>query len=350
MRTYLLALLVLVTGLAPAFAAGSSEEPHDDHSTENEHAEDDHRGEEIPAVPELVSAGERLALVATTTILGDVLATVAGDDADLTVLMSIGQNPHSFEPTPSTLRTLERADIVFVNGLGLEEALLGELDEVAEGYVVPVSVGIEPLEYDDDDHDDDDHAEDDHADDHDHEEGDPHVWMDPNNVMVWVGNVVEVLVSADPANAEGYRERGSAYLQQLSELDSEIRSRIESIPSERRKLVLDHESFSYFADEYGLRTVGTVVPGTSDRAEPSAQEVARLVDVIREEDVSTIFVGRTASRGLQRLAQTIADEVGREVAIVPILSGSLSEPGERGDTYLDFVRYNVEQIMTGLGE
>jgi len=136
----------------------------------------------------------------------------------------------------------------------------------------------------------------------------------------------------------------------LTELDREIRSRIASLPDERRKLVLDHESFSYFADEYGLRTVGTVVPGTSDRAEPSAQEVARLVDVIREEGVDTIFVGRTASRGLQRLAQTIADEVGREVAIVPILSGSLSTPGERGDTYLDFLRYNVEQIMTGLGE
>ncbi|MFW6313518.1 MAG: metal ABC transporter substrate-binding protein [Spirochaetota bacterium] len=335
---YLLALLIFAFVLAPAWAAGSAEASRDDRDTEAASDTAAHGGEEIPEIPQLVEAGERLIIVGTTTILGDVLANVAGDDADVTVLMPVGQNPHSFEPTPSTLRTLERADIVFVNGFGLEEALLGELDEVARGYVVPVSAGIEPLEHDDDDH----------GHDHGHEEGDSHVWMDPNNVMIWVENMMNVLASADPANAEAYRARGSAYLEELSELDREIRNRIESLTPEHRKLVLDHESLSYFADEYGLRTVGTIVPGTSDRAEPSAQDVARLVDVIREENVGAIFVGRTASRGLRRLADTIADEVGHEVAIVPTLSGSLADRGKPGDTYLGFVRYNVDQIMTGL--
>lgn len=351
---YLQTVLVLLAAPILAWAGGAAESSADDHDG---HDDDDHGAIEAQALPEvgrLVDEGERLNLVASTTIVGDVLGNVAGDAADITVLMNVGQNPHSYEPQPSDLRELERADLVFTNGFGLETDLLDDVDRMAGGPVVPVSAGVEPIEgdHDDDDHDDDHDAEDDHDDhdDHGHDHAvDPHVWMDPNNVLVWVDNMESILGSADPANAAIYEANASRYREELRELDRYIRREVESIPSSRRKLVLDHESFSYFADEYDFETVGTIVPGTSDRAEPSAQEVARLVEVIREEDVRTILVGRTASRSMERLAQTVADEVGRPIEILPTLTGSLSAPGERGDTYLDFVRYNVEQILTGLG-
>lgn len=329
--------VVLLLALpALVWAAGDAEGHEDDH-------DEAHEERALPEVDRLAAAGERLEIVASTTIVGDVLARVAGDAADVTVLMNVGQNPHSYEPEPSDLRVLEEADLVFTNGLGLEVDLLDDVDRMAGGPVVPVSAGIEPIEGEEDEHD----ADDEH-DDHGHAV-DPHVWMDPNNVIVWVDNMERILISADPANAETYEANAEAYREELRELDRFIRREVESIPSSRRKLVLDHETFSYFADEYGFETVGTIVPGTSDRAEPSAQEIARLVEVIREEDVRAIFVGRTASRSMERLAQTVADEVGRPVEILPTLTGSLSARGERGDTYLDFVRYNVEQILAGLG-
>ncbi|MFW5776447.1 MAG: metal ABC transporter substrate-binding protein [Spirochaetota bacterium] len=348
-RFRLFALLMLAVPLL-GWAAGSAESSADDHDGDDN---DDHAAVEAQTLPEvgrLVAEGERLNLVASTTIVGDVLRNVAGDAADVTILMNVGQNPHSYEPQPSDLRELERADLVFTNGLGLETDLLDDVDRMAGGPVVPVSAGIEPIEgdHDDDDHDEEDHDEDHAADDgHDHAV-DPHVWMDPNNVVVWVDNMEEILSSADPANAETYEANANRYREDLRELDRFIRREVAAATPSQRKLVLDHESFSYFAEEYDFETVGTIVPGTSDRAEPSAQEVAGLVEVIREEDVRTILVGRTASRSMERLAQTVADEVGRPIEILPTLTGSLSAPGERGDTYLDFVRYNVEQILTGL--
>lgn len=281
------------------------------------------------------SAPDELAVVATTDIIGDVLSNVMGDAGRLSVLMPTGQNPHSYEPTPSALRAVERAHLVFVNGFGLEEALLDEIEGVASGPIVPVSAGIEPLEFAG-------------PTDSEHHDEDPHVWMDPNNVIIWVENMVDVLSDADPTNAARYRRNGDAYIARLEEIDASIREQVASIPARERKLVLDHATFSYFADEYGFETVGTIVPSTSDRADPSAQEVARLVEIIREEDVNVIFVGRTASRGLQRLAETVAAEVGRTVRIVHTLTGSLAEPGEPGDTYIGFLQYNVTQILTGL--
>ncbi|MFW5776495.1 MAG: metal ABC transporter substrate-binding protein [Spirochaetota bacterium] len=341
-RIHLLVLLIIALPVL-AFAGGGAESPADDHGHDEDHDEA-HELSAIPDVEQLASAGERLQTAASTTIVGDVLRNVAGDAADVTVLMAVGQNPHSYEPQPSDLRTLEEVDLVFTNGLGLEEDLLDDVDRMARGPVVPLSAEIDAL--DSDDHDDDHGQE--AEDDHDHAV-DPHVWMDPNNVIVWVDTIERVLSAADPANASTYETNAGRYREQLREIDRFIRNEVESIPLSRRKLVLDHKAYSYFAEEYGFETVGTIVPGTSDNAEPSAQEVARLVELIREEDVRAIFVGRTASRSMERLARTIADEVGRPVEILPTLTGSLSAPGEPGDTYLGFVRYNVEQILTGLG-
>lgn len=358
-------IMILVFGLlpgTPGFAGGTPEaEEHGDedvHGDEDEHDDEgEHHDDEIRGIPDIdpvaLGPGRRLSVVATTSIVADIVAAVGGDDIELTVLMERGTNPHAWEPTPRSLARVEEAHMVFVNGLNLEENLMDDLPSVATGYVVPVSAGIDVIDgyHDEEEHDEEEHDEDDHdEDDHVHAEGDPHVWMDPNNAIHWVENIVVALSNADPANESDYERRGIAYIEDLRAVDQEIRRRLASIPEGRRKLVADHESFSYFAEEYGFATVGAIVPNTTDRAEPSARDVAELVELVREEDVSAIFIGQTASPATQRLARAIADEVGREVRIIPTLTGSLAPAGEEGDTYLGFLRYNIEQIFSGLGQ
>lgn len=336
-------LIALILCLIPGFiwAAGaresgpvaSPEEAHEKHEAHDHDAHEHH--DDLPHIePVSLGAGEKLRVVATTNIVGDVLRNVAGDAIGLTVLMEPGQNPHGYEPAPSAFRAIERAHIVFVNGFDLEENLMNAVRNTSTGYIVPASAGIAPIMDDDDDHV--------------HQAGDPHVWTDPNNVIIWTRNMAEALGEADPRNTATYEANAEAYVARLEEIDRSIRERIADLPQHRRKLVADHDAVRYFALRYGFEVVGAIVPGTTDTAQPSARDIARLVELIRTEDVQVIFVGRTASRGLNQLAATIASEVGSDVRILPLLTGSLAPQGEPGDTYLGFLQFNVEQILTGV--
>ncbi len=287
-------------------------------------------GNEAPAVV----AGERPRIVATTSIVGDVVAQVGGDTVDLTVLLDSGQDPHGYEPTPRTLSELSDADIVFVNGFGLEENLLEVLQEAAGGMIVPVSEGIEARELLGTTRD----------------SGDPHTWMSPINVKKWVVNIERTLASLDPACASTYEINAAAYLEQLDELDLFIRDAVSVLAPERRKLVTDHRVFGYFADEYGFEQVGFVVSSSSTGAEATPRDLADLVELIRFKNVSTIFVGETASPRLAQLAESVAAEAGMDVQVLPVLTGSLAPAGQPGDTYLGFIRWNVKQIVTGLSD
>jgi ABC-type Zn uptake system ZnuABC Zn-binding protein ZnuA len=250
------------------------------------------------------------------------------------------------------------------------------VETTARGYVVEASALITPLDaagdhdhdHDHDadhgdDHDHDDHAADDHGDDHDHEDhaddddhdddhhhaaGDPHVWFDPNSVISWVGVIEDAMSDADPGRSGIFAANADAYRSRLQELDRMIRREVETIPVARRKLVLDHASFDYFARRYGFETVGAVIPATTDQAEPSARDVARLVEQVREEAVPAVFVGGTASRGMRNMVEAVAAEVGRDVRIGTLLTGSLAPEGEPGDTYIGFMEYNVSQIVENL--
>lgn len=294
-----------------------------------------------------LAEGQKLAVVATTSIIGDVVANVGGDAIDLTTLIAIGQNPHSYEPTPQALAAVEDADIIFVNGLDLEEVLLASIENIASAPIVPVSAGIEPLPFAG--------AEEDHADEADGEGDhrqalDPHFWVDPNNVMVWTENIGQVLAEADPANATIYEANAETYLAKLEEADAYVRQQVELIPVENRKLVADHRAFGYFAEEYGFEVAGSVIPSFSDTAGASAGEIAQMVQIVQQEGVPAIFVGTTASQGMQALADALAEEAGTDIKVQTLLTGSLAPEGEPGDTYLEYVRYNIDQIVAGLGE
>lgn len=287
--------------------------------------------------PARLRPGERSRVVATTAIVGDVVRQVAGDAVELTILMGPGQDPHSYQPTPMDLAAIEKAHIVFINGLGLEEGLESTLEAAAgrSKPIVSVSTGITPRPRE---------APVAAADaDHEHAAGDPHVWFDPANVKTWADNIAAGLSALDPAHAETYRANAARYRGQLDELDTYIRAQVARIPPERRKLVTDHDAFGYFAARYGFSVVGTVIPGVSTAAEPSAGETAALIGQIRSEGVPAIFVGATVN---PKVAELVAREAGARV--LRLYTGDLGPPGSGAEDYIGMMRADVEILVQGL--
>lgn len=281
-----------------------------------------------------VTSGSGLRVVASTTILGDVVAQVGGDLIDLTVLFPTGADPHTFDPRPQDIAAISDAQVVFISGLGLEESLQPALDANARGAVVQVSEGIDVRTLDN-------AAQ--TADPHGNENVDPHAWTDPNNVIVWSQNIAATLAKADPVHADTYRANTDAYIASLRELDAWIRSEAAQIPPERRKLVTDHYAFGYFADEYGFEQVGALVGSFSTNASPSAQEIAALEDAIRAQNVPAVFVGATVN---PTMAEQVAQDTGTK--IVSVYTGSLTATGGEADSYVKFMRYNVNAIVSAL--
>jgi ABC-type Zn uptake system ZnuABC Zn-binding protein ZnuA len=296
----------------------------------------------ISCGPNSAPSDEKLTVVATTTLIGDVAAQVGGEFIDLTVLMPVGVDPHSFEPAPGDMSRVADTDLVLVNGAGFE-AFLGKLIENAgdENKVISVSEGIELLALaGEEEHDE--HAEEDEQT-HEHGEFDPHVWQDPNNVIIWVHNITVALSERDPDHADTYRANGEAYIVELQALDTSIQEQVAQIPAENRQFVTEHGTMNYFAARYGFEVVGAVIPAFSTLAEPSAQELADLENTIRDLEVKAILVGNTVSPAL---ASQVAQDTGIE--LVPIFTDSLSEPEGDAPTYLDFMLYNVQAIVRAL--
>jgi len=282
----------------------------------------------------LQASGDRVKVLATTTIVADVVAQVGGDLIDLSVLLPVGTDPHSFDPTPQDISKVSEADLVFVNGAGLEEFLDNLIESAgAQDKVIQVSDGIDflALEAQADEHEDD------------HDGVNPHTWTDPQNVMVWVQNVEQGLSSIDPKNAGTYHANAQAYQAELESLENWIREQVALIPSENRKLVTDHKLFGYFAEEYGFEQVGALIPGYSTLAEPTAQELAEIEDAIRELDVKAIFVGNTIN---PTLAERVSEDTG--IQLVFVYTGSLSDSGGEAGTYIEYMRYNTNAFVDAL--
>lgn len=281
-----------------------------------------------------LQAERKLKLVASTTIVGDVVRQVAGENAELVILIPTGSDPHTFEPRPQDIAALSEADVVFINGLHLEEALDPALESNVQGKLVAVSDGIQALPF---------NAGDEHQAEAEHAAGDPHTWMDPDNVAIWVQNIAAALAQVDPQNNDAYQRNAEAYTAELKALDRWIVEQTAQIPAAQRKLVSDHATFGYFAKAYDFEQVGLVVPALSTNAAPSAQELASLEDAIREQSVKAIFVDTTVN---PVLSQRVAADTGAQVVFV--YTGSLSEAGGKAVSYLDFMRYNVTAIVQAL--
>ncbi len=285
----------------------------------------------------------KLRAVATTSIIADIVSQIGGEAITLTPLMEPGEDPHSYEPSAADLTAVARAHVIFVNGWDLEESLVADLENISEGApLVPVSAGVKPLKVAPNPVDDETEK---------HEGNpssiDPHTWLDPHLMRQWVKNVEQTLARLDPANAALYEQNTDSYLTELEELIAYYDQRVASIPVERRKLVTNHDSFGYFARAYDFSIIGTVVPAASTLAEPSATELARLVEAMERETVCIIFAETTAN---DQLAEAISAELEGcpEVQIIHLFTGALGPLGGDADSYLKMMRVNIDAIADAL--
>lgn len=304
----------------------------------------------------VVQAAQPLKIVTTTTIVQDFIRQVAGDRAEVWSLLRPGMDPHAHQAVPADLVALTQADGIFVHGAGLD----AWADRMVAGRKAPVFVVTEGIDAPHDTHAHDGHAHDDHAHDghahdghshygHSHDGhshgGDPHFWYDPNLVRHYIERIEAALVALDPEGSSVYRANAAAYLEELESLDRWIRARVNEIPVERRKLVTNHDSFSYFARQYGFEVIGSVIPGFNPEAEPSARQLAQLVRAVQELGVAAIFTETTFN---PRLAEAVARDAGGGVRVVSLYTDSLSGSDGPASTYLDYMRFNVNSIVDAL--
>ena len=285
--------------------------------------------------------GQPLKVVATTSLIADVVHNIGGDTIELTTLIGANQDPHSYEATPSDLVTLEQAHIIFINGWDLEEQLAETIEENYSATASIISAGIEPLALGDSDHDhgDSDHDHDDHG------NFDPHVWFSIANVEQWATNAADALTALDPDNNELYAENLASYLSELQTLRSEVEQQLADIPVDTRKLVTNHAAFGYFAHDYHFTLIGTIIPAASTSAEPSASDLVALIETMTRENVCTLFTETSQST---LLAETVAGDLDHcnAVQLLPLYTESVG----KGDTntYIGMFRSNVETIIIGL--
>jgi zinc/manganese transport system substrate-binding protein len=285
-------------------------------------------------------ADEKIKIVASFTILGDMAANVGGEYVTITTLVGPDGDAHVYEPNPADARALSDADLVLVNGLGFE----GWIDRLvrASGYKGPVVVASDgvPALTAEEEHDHSSGASEaaEESTDHHHGEFDPHAWQDLANGRRYVANIASALAAADPAHAETYRLRAEAYDRELAALDQDIRSRLNAVPTDRRKVITSHDAFQYFGRAYGIEFHAPV--GLSTESEPSADEVAALVRQMKDEGVRALFVENITD---PRLMRQLAREAGAVIGGT-LYSDSLSDPQGPAGTYLDMFRHNADEI------
>lgn len=276
----------------------------------------------------------KLKVVATTTIVGDIVSEVGDDLIELSVLLPIGTDPHSFNPTPQDIAKVSEAHIIFANGAGLEEFLDPLIESADAGNrVIHLSEEIELIDFVDQHKTDEDE----------HGNGDPHVWTNPNNVILWVDQIEHELSQLNPANANAYASNAKEYKTELQALDTWIHQQVSLVPENNRKIVTDHLIFGYFASAYGFEQLGAIIPGYSTLSEPSAQDIAEMEDSIREFGVKAIFVGNTVN---PNLAERVAEDTG--IKLIPVYTGSLSPSDGEAPTYIDYMRYNTNAFVDAL--
>lgn len=297
----------------------------------------------LSAVFGVAHAAEPLKVVASFSILGDIVREVGGKDVSLTTLVGPDGDAHEYEPTPGDAKKLSAAQVLFVNGLDFE-TWLPKLTKASgfAGKTVVASQGVTPRKFAhgaaEDKHDDHDHGDGHHH----HGDADPHAWQNLANGVIYARNVADGLAAADPAHAEAYRQRAAAYITRLQALDTSTKATFAAIAADRRKVVTSHDAFGYFGDAYGVSFIPAM--GVSTDAEPSAGEVARIIEQVKRDKVPAVFVENISS---PKLVQQIARETGAKVGGT-LYSDALSKPGQPGATYLEMFEWNVRQLAAAL--
>jgi len=267
---------------------------------------------------------EKLNVVASFSILGDLVGNVGGDRVNVTTLVGPDGDAHVYVPTPADAKTITAAKLVFVNGLGLEGWLPRLVASAGnKATVVTATAGIAPLKLGSD--------------------ADPHAWQSPLNAKIYVANIRDALIIADPANADVFRSNADAYLAKLDALDREVRDAVSKIPPERRKVISTHRAFGYFAAAYGVAFIAPL--GVSTESEASARDIAGIITQIRAAKIPAVFLENISD---PRLIRRIAAETGARVGGT-LYSDSLTTQKGDSPTYIEMVRHNIKALTSALG-
>jgi len=268
--------------------------------------------------------------VATISILGDLVRNIGTDRVNVTTLVGPNGDAHVYSPTPGDVRKLAAADVIFVNGLGLEGWMTRLVKTSGtKALTVTVSDGITPRQTED-------------ARDATRMKIDPHAWQAIANAEIYVENIRDALSEVDPAGKAVYAANAAAYLGKLDALHNEVTAAIAKIPADRRKVIITHNAFGYFSDAYGLTFIAP--QGVSTEAEPSAMDVAKIIALIRTQKIPAVFLENISDR---RLMDEIARETGAAIG-GKIYSDALSEPDGPAATYIDMMRHNVHEFTKAL--
>jgi zinc/manganese transport system substrate-binding protein len=274
------------------------------------------------AAPAVAQDG-KLPVVATFSIIGDLVREVGGDRVAVTTLVGPDGDAHVYQPTPADARRIADARVIFVNGLGFE----GWIDRLiaaakGKGAVVTLGKGVAPRAGEDG--------------------ADPHAWQDVANAKIYVAEIRDALAAADPAGAAAYKANAAACLDKLDALDREIVATLAAIPEARRRVVSTHDAFGYFSARYGVAFIAP--QGVSTEAEASARDIARIIRSVKDNKVGAVFLENISD---PRLAKRIAAETGARIGGT-LYSDALSTEGEGGATYIDMMRHNVRELAKAL--
>ncbi|MDN7133485.1 zinc ABC transporter substrate-binding protein [Halomonas sp. MC140] len=288
-------------------------------------------------------ANERIQVVTSFSILADMVENVGGDHVEVSSLVAADGDAHVYSPSPGDARALADADLVVFNGLlfeGWMERLISASDY--DGALVTATDGIKPLSYaGHDDHDHEEQAHDDHAG-HDHGDEDPHAWQDMRQAEVYIANIRDGLIAADADHGDEYRANAERYLQEIADVDAEIRALIEEIPAST-SVITGHDSFGYFSNAYGVNFLSPV--GLSTEADPSGASMAALVDVINQESVQALFHENMTN---QSIITQLAEETGLPIAGT-LYADALASEGE-ASTYLGMMHHNARILHDALAQ
>ena len=278
-------------------------------------------------------AQERLPVVATFSILADFVKNVGGDRVEVIALVGPDSDAHVYSPTPTDSRKLAGARLIVSNGLGFE----GWIDRLAKAsgtkavHIVATDV-IKPHS-----------TVRGHSHDHSHGHGkfDPHAWQSVANALVYVANIRDGLIKADPAGKDVYTANASAYVARLNALDADIKAAMNAVPRDRRRIITTHNAFGYFGVAYGVDFVAP--QGVSTESEASARDVARIITQIKRQKITAVFLENVSD---ERLMRRIAAESGARIG-GKLYSDALSA-GAPASTYIDMMRHNIKQLLGAL--
>ena len=278
-------------------------------------------------VPSDANAADKLKVAASFSVLGDMVKQVGGDRVDVITFVGPNGDAHVYEPTPGDIKALAASKILFINGLGLE-GWMTRLEESSgfKGTVVVATKGVSPRQMIEDEK----------------KITDPHAWQSLANGKIYVANIRDALIAADPAGKATYEANAAKFLDGIAAMETQVKEAVAKLPPDRRSIITTHDAFGYFGAAYGMKFIAP--EGVSTESEASAQDVAKIIRQIKAEKIPAVFLENVTD---SRLLDQIAKETGAKVGGT-LYSDALSEPSGPAGTYLDMFRHNVETLSAAL--